>query len=69
MALLNQKAFERKLQNMSSTQDSVQTVSLWMIHHKKHAEDMVTVWLEQLKKGKDVMSTSIKPLFSVFPNR
>ena len=52
MALLNQKAFERKLQNMSSTQDSVQTVSLWMIHHKKHAEDMVSVWLEQLKKGK-----------------
>lgn len=69
MALLNQKAFERKLQNMSSTQDSVQTVSLWMIHHKKHAEDMVTVWLEQLKKGKDVMFTSIKPLFSVFRNR
>ena len=51
MAHLNQKAFERKLQNMSSTQDSIQTVSLWMIHHKKHAEDMVAVWLEQLKKG------------------
>lgn len=51
MALLNQKAFERKLQNMSSTQDSVQTVSLWMIHHKKQADDMVTVWLDQLKKG------------------
>lgn len=51
MALLNQKAFERKLQNMSSTQDSVQTVSLWMIHHKKQADDMVAVWLEQLKKG------------------
>lgn len=52
MAHLNQKAFERKLQNMSSTQDSIQTVSLWMIHHKKHAEDMVVVWLEQLKKGR-----------------
>lgn len=51
MALLNQKVFERKLQNMSSTQDSVQTVSLWMIHHKKQADDMVNVWLEQLKKG------------------
>lgn len=51
MALLNQKAFERKLQNMSSAQDSVQTVSLWMIHHKKHADDMAFVWLDQLKKG------------------
>lgn len=61
MALLNQKAFERKLQNMSSTQDSVQTVSLWMIHHKKHAEDMVSVWLEQLKKGSAFLFTSIKP--------
>lgn len=61
MALLNQKAFERKLQNMSSTQDSVQTVSLWMIHHKKHAEDMVAVWLEQLKKGSAFTFTSIKP--------
>ena len=52
MALLNRKAFERKLQNMSSAQDSVQTVSLWMIHHKKHADDMVIVWLDQLKKGR-----------------
>lgn len=51
MALLNQKAFERKLQNMSAAQDSVQTVSLWMIHHKKHADDMVAVWLDQVKKG------------------
>ena len=51
-AALNQKAFERKLQGMSSTQDSVQTVSLWMIHHKKHAADMVRLWLDQLKKGK-----------------
>ena len=51
MALLNQKAFERKLQNMSSTQDSIQTLSLWMIHHKKHADDMVAIWADQLKKG------------------
>lgn len=61
MALLNQKAFERKLQNMSSTQDSVQTVSLWMIHHKKHADDMVAVWLEQLKKGSSFVFISSKP--------
>lgn len=63
MALLNQKAFERKLQNMSSAQDSVQTVSLWMIHHKKHADDMAFVWLDQLKKGIPLLSmfTSIKP--------
>ena len=49
---LNQKAFERKLQNMNSTQESVQTVSLWIIHHKKQADEIVFVWLEQLKKGK-----------------
>ncbi|KAJ7365882.1 Regulation of nuclear pre-mRNA domain-containing protein 2 [Desmophyllum pertusum] len=36
---------------MSSAQDSVQTVSLWMIHHKKHADDMAFVWLDQLKKA------------------
>ena len=57
MALLNQKAFERKLQNMSSAQDSVQTVSLWMIHHKKNASDMANVWLDQLRRG--ILSTKM----------
>lgn len=52
MALLNQKGFERKLQQMSSAQDSVQTVSLWIIHHKKYADDIVKVWMEQLKRCK-----------------
>ena len=63
MALLNQKAFERKLQNMSSAQDSVQTVSLWMIHHKKNANDMASVWLDQLRKGIPLpkMFTLIEP--------
>jgi regulator of Ty1 transposition protein 103 len=50
MALLNQKGFERKLQQMSSAQDSVQTVSLWIIHHKKYAGDIVRVWTDHLKK-------------------
>ncbi|EDO31191.1 predicted protein [Nematostella vectensis] len=50
MAAFNPKSFLRKLQNMSSAQDSVQTLSLWIIHHKRSANDIVKVWIDQLKK-------------------
>lgn len=43
---------EKKLSELSNSQQSVQTLSLWLIHHRKHANTIVRVWYNELKKGK-----------------
>jgi regulator of Ty1 transposition protein 103 len=40
---LNKKFFE-----LNSTQQSVQTLSLWLIHHRKHSHTIVKIWLKEL---------------------
>ena len=39
----------KKLQELNSTQQSVQTLSLWLIHHRKYAKTVVNTWLRQLE--------------------
>ena len=38
----------KKLQELNNTQQSVQTLSLWLIHHRKHSRAVVTTWLKEL---------------------
>lgn len=45
-------ALEKKLGELSNSQQSIQTLSLWLIHHRKHAKTVVDVWLKQLIKAK-----------------
>ena len=45
-------ALEKKLVELSNSQQSIQTLSLWLIHHRKHAKTVVDVWYKQLLKGK-----------------
>ena len=42
-----------KLDRLSLSQDSIETLSLWMIHHKSKANTSVSTWLEEFKKGED----------------
>ena len=51
MSALSEAALEKKLSELSNSQQSVQTLSLWLIHHRKHSQTIVTVWLNELKKG------------------
>jgi regulator of Ty1 transposition protein 103 len=37
-----------KLQELNGTQQSVQTLSLWLIHHRKHSSTIVSTWLREL---------------------
>ena len=41
-----------KLDRLSMSQDSIETLSLWIIHHKSKAKTSVSTWLEEFKKGK-----------------
>ncbi|XP_046839105.1 regulation of nuclear pre-mRNA domain-containing protein 1A-like [Xenia sp. Carnegie-2017] len=52
MASFSVKSFDKKLKEMSARQDSVQTVSLWLIHHRAHSKTVVNVWLDRMKKAK-----------------
>lgn len=43
---------EKKLSELSNSQQSVQTLSLWLIHHRKHSSPIISVWHKELKKAK-----------------
>lgn len=52
MSAFTEAALEKKLSELSNSQQSVQTLSLWLIHHRKHSRTIVNVWFNELKKGK-----------------
>ncbi len=53
MASLNVESLKRKFQALNNTQDSVQTLSLWIIHHKNHYRQIIELWMERVREGKD----------------
>lgn len=57
MSSFSESALEKKLSELSNSQQSVQTLSLWLIHHRKHAGPIVSVWHRELRKGKHVLPT------------
>ncbi|ESO83070.1 hypothetical protein LOTGIDRAFT_134103 [Lottia gigantea] len=44
--------FVKKLNEINNTQQSIQTLSLWLIHHRKHSKTIVDVWRRELGKAK-----------------
>ncbi|XP_059053904.1 regulation of nuclear pre-mRNA domain-containing protein 1B [Achroia grisella] len=53
MAGFTENALVRKLQDLNSSQQSIQTLSLWLIHHRKHHAAIVKTWYKELLKAKD----------------
>ena len=51
MASFNEDGLKKKLDDLNMSQQSIQTLSLWLIHHKKHAHTVVNVWYRELVKG------------------
>ena len=47
---LNEESVEKKLKTVNNTQDSIQSLSLWIIHHKTNHDKIVELWLKVLKK-------------------
>ena len=58
MSSFSESALEKKLSELSNSQQSVQTLSLWIIHHRKHSPLIVKVWHRELKKGKCFLPSS-----------
>lgn len=52
MASFSESALEQKLSELNNSQQSIQTLSLWVIHHRKHCKTIVSVWYKELLKAK-----------------
>lgn len=48
---MSEENLEKKMLNVTNTQDSIQSLSLWLIHHKSHHKRVAEVWLKTVKKA------------------
>jgi hypothetical protein len=48
---LNEEGVQKRLMSVTNTQDSIQSLSLWIIHHKTHHARIVELWYKALKKS------------------
>ncbi|XP_046397166.1 regulation of nuclear pre-mRNA domain-containing protein 1B [Ischnura elegans] len=53
MAGFTENALSKKLADLNNSQQSIQTLSLWLIHHRKHHAAIVRVWYRELSKAKE----------------
>ncbi|XP_033634094.1 formin-like protein 20 [Asterias rubens] len=59
MASLNVESLKRKFQALNNTQDSIQTLSLWIIHHKNHYRNIIEMWMERVREVKPPMCLTL----------
>lgn len=52
MSAFTEVAFLKKLAELNSSQQSIQTLSLWLIHHRKHHASIIKTWIRELQTGK-----------------
>lgn len=52
MSAFTETVLIKKLADLNSSSQSIQTLSLWLIHHRKHNEKIVSIWYKELTKGK-----------------
>uniref|UniRef100_A0A1B6LCA5 CID domain-containing protein n=1 Tax=Graphocephala atropunctata TaxID=36148 RepID=A0A1B6LCA5_9HEMI len=53
MAGFTETALSKKLDDLNASQQSIQTLSLWLIHHRKHHEAIVRMWSKEIQKGEE----------------
>ncbi|KAJ3660534.1 hypothetical protein Zmor_004977 [Zophobas morio] len=53
MAGFTETAFAKKLSDLNNSSQSIQTLSFWLIHHRKHYTTVVKLWSKELLKAKD----------------
>ncbi|XP_017058872.1 regulation of nuclear pre-mRNA domain-containing protein 1B [Drosophila ficusphila] len=49
MSAFTETALLKKLGELNSSQQSIQTLSLWLIHHRKHSASIVKTWQRELE--------------------
>lgn len=62
MSAFTEVAFLKKLAELNSSQQSIQTLSLWLIHHRRHHASIVKTWLRELQNGKCYKSMCVNEM-------
>lgn len=57
MSTFSEQALQDKLSRLSSSQDSIETLSLWIIHHRVHASASVELWLRSFIECESVIDS------------
>lgn len=47
-----QKNVTKRIDAMTDRQDSIQALSMWIIHHKNQCQKITNCWLAALKRGR-----------------
>ncbi|XP_060080253.1 regulation of nuclear pre-mRNA domain-containing protein 1B-like [Ylistrum balloti] len=55
MSSFSDSSLSKKLNELNNTQQSIQTLSLWLIHHRKHSKTIVQVWQREMQKVKSAV--------------
>ena len=53
MSSYSLELLQEKLSRLNSTQESIETLSLWIIRHKQYASTSISTWMEDMRTGKD----------------
>ena len=48
---LNRATIEQHLEKLVGNQDSIQSLSLWALHHKADSAKIVQCWVDSFKRG------------------
>lgn len=75
MSAFTEQALIKKLADLNTSSQSIQTLSLWLIHHRKHHQNIVKIWVKELQKGNNLFVWKLLrhlivfKLISASPNR
>ena len=48
---LNESSLEKKLSVVTNSQDNIQSLSLWILHHKTHYKRIIQIWFNCFERG------------------
>lgn len=51
MSSFSEQALLEKLDRLSSSQESIETLSMWIIHHRANAPAIATIWTQYFTQG------------------
>lgn len=55
MSAFTEGALVKKLLELNPSQQSIQTLSLWLIHHRKHHANIVKSWFKEIQKSEYII--------------
>ncbi|XP_025195937.1 regulation of nuclear pre-mRNA domain-containing protein 1B [Melanaphis sacchari] len=53
MTSFTEAGLNKRLKELNSSQQSIQTLSLWLIHHRKYAHTVVKIWSKEILAGSE----------------